>query len=559
METAFLWFVLELLFWIILNTIIFTPIVLMCTRRFDRFFGIHKNIFLEDQRKPKPNNDRVPEDKMEILRGEVPTKQTLEQENFDVILIGGGTSALVAASIMSRHGYKVALFEQHTKLGGGCHTFKKGRFEFDTGLHYVGDMKGDENFCQLLDQLTEGQITWYPMDERFDKVEIGDPEKRDNFKTIDIYGGYEKWKTKLSEQFPGYEAVFDRLLEIMKSGRDVSVFFAILKMAPEFVSKRLSSVPLGKKYQLWKRYFRTTAKDAFSKITSNKEVLACIEYIYGTLALPSKYLNLFLNICVADHYIKEGGFYPKHGPSIIPYYLVKGINKFGGKCYVRSKIDSLILGRTSGGKLLCKGVNVLIANKEVAQVKAKYIISSAGFVNTFVKMMPPKELVSKICPNIDAIRQTMQPSMGGFSLFVGLSATSEELGLSAFNTWMYDSFNFEELFENWSSESDPWKAVDELSLPFVYVSFPSAKDRSFDVNQNEPTSTCTVITLCPYSWFEMWDDKPTTKRGDQYSSLKEALAKKIWARVLKSYPQLEDKVEVFEINTVTLSFLQIKN
>ena len=555
MDSAFFWFILEVLFWVVLNIIIFTPLLLFYTNKLDGVIGIKNNILTEDQRKPMGDDNKVPSDKTAILSPPVATKAELDSIKPDVILIGGGTSALVAASLMSRHGYKVLLFEQHTKLGGGCHTFKKGRFEFDTGLHYVGDMKGDENFCQLLDQLTEGQITWYPMDERFDKIEIGNPDDEKLFKTIDIYAGYEKWKQKLNEQFPGNEKVFDKLQEIMTGAKDAAFAFGFMKVAPEFVVKRMSKLPMAKSLSSWLYYFRKTSKEVLYEISDNPEVLACVEYIYGTLALPSKYLSLFLNITVADHYVKSGGFYPKHGPSIIPYHLVKGILKYGGKCCVRSNVDSFILDRTPSGKLVCKGVNVLIAGKEAISVNAKIVISSAGFYNTFVKMMPPKEIVPKICPNIDRICQTMQPSLGGFSLFVGLSATSEELGLSAYNSWMFDSLNFEELYETWIGEKDPWNAVDNLSLPFVYVSFPSAKDRSFGANQEKPTSTCTVITLCPYSWFEMWNDKPTTKRGDQYMSLKEAVGQKIWQRVLKSFPQLEEKVEVFEMGTpVTSNF-----
>ena len=65
------------------------------------------------------------------------------------------------------------MLEQHTKLGGCCHTFKEGRFEFDTGLHYVGSMYARNATYQTMEQLTEGQIQWAPMDSAYDEAIIG--------------------------------------------------------------------------------------------------------------------------------------------------------------------------------------------------------------------------------------------------------------------------------------------------------------------------------------------------------------------------------------------------
>ena len=71
----------------------------------------------------------------------------------------------------------------------------------------------------------------------------------------------------------------------------------------------------------------------------------------------------------------------------------------------------------------------------------------------------------------------------------------------------------------------------------------SAKDPNYDYN-NKRGSTCTAITLCPYKWFEMWNDTQLGKRGDQYEALKEAFKVKMWEKVVQIYPQLEGKTEI---------------
>ena len=476
----------------------------------------------------------------------------MEELNPDVTIVGGGTSGLVAAAILSRSGFKVVVLEQHYVLGGGCHTFKEGRFEFDTGLHYVGEMTDNKDIAQVLEQLTEGQIHWYPMDEVFDKLEIGKRSEVSPPRVIPIRATYDKWREELKRQFPGHENEIEQFETTLRNFERSTLGFGFLKLAPKFLTK-ICNFELIKRFlpHWWKLYFNSSADDRFTKITDNKELLACFRYIYGTLAVPPSKLTLFFHAAVTNHYIDSGGYYPKNGPSTIPYYLTKAIQKYGGKCFVRAKVDGLIL-KIRGKQLVCEGVNVMVSKKSFA-LRSKYVISSAGFYNTFHKMVDA-QIVDHLCPDIKFIKSEMKPSVGCLNLFVGLSASGEQLGLRAQNTWMFDDYEFEELHDRWMNESDPWKALEELSFPFLYVSFPSAKDRSYRYNHKD-TSTCVVITVCPYSWFEDWNERPVGKRGDAYETLKDAFRKKMWERVLESFPQLEDKVELFSLGTpVTSNF-----
>ena len=75
---------------------------------------------------------------------------------FDIIFIGSGPGSLACAAVMSRIGKKCAVFEQGEQLGGGAHVFPEHGFEFETGVHYLGDeaeMKACLNFlcCGRLD------------------------------------------------------------------------------------------------------------------------------------------------------------------------------------------------------------------------------------------------------------------------------------------------------------------------------------------------------------------------------------------------------------------------
>jgi all-trans-retinol 13,14-reductase len=64
------------------------------------------------------------------------------------------------------------LLEQHGKTGGCCHTFKAGgHFEFDTGIHFVGNMHNSpRSLGTLLKKLTDGQLQWEWQGEVYDSV-----------------------------------------------------------------------------------------------------------------------------------------------------------------------------------------------------------------------------------------------------------------------------------------------------------------------------------------------------------------------------------------------------
>ncbi|NJO92866.1 MAG: NAD(P)-binding protein [Chloroflexia bacterium] len=44
---------------------------------------------------------------------------------YDVVIIGAGLGGLACGSILSQHGYKVCILEQHYQIGGCLQSFKR--------------------------------------------------------------------------------------------------------------------------------------------------------------------------------------------------------------------------------------------------------------------------------------------------------------------------------------------------------------------------------------------------------------------------------------------------
>ena len=100
---------------------------------------------------------------------------------YDAVVIGSGIGGLgVAALLAGRAGKRVLVLERHaTKAGGFTHIFKRKGFEWDVGLHYVGEVhRPDSTIRRLFDEITGGRLDWRPMGDVYDTVVVGDQRKK---------------------------------------------------------------------------------------------------------------------------------------------------------------------------------------------------------------------------------------------------------------------------------------------------------------------------------------------------------------------------------------------
>ena len=89
-------------------------------------------------------------------------------------------------------------------------------FEFDVGIHYIGDVSNYSMSQVLIDQLTDGQLVWARLEDAFDVVVLGD---QTNPKKVPIVGlGPDKFKKALLEHFPEEEKAIEKFMIILKVG-----------------------------------------------------------------------------------------------------------------------------------------------------------------------------------------------------------------------------------------------------------------------------------------------------------------------------------------------------
>ena len=88
-------------------------------------------------------------------------------------------------------------------------------FEFDVGIHYIGNITGQSMNRVLTDQITDGQLDWVPLEDVFDTVVIGDLEK-DPRKFPIVGTGPDEFKKTLIKHFPKEEKGINSFMALLK-------------------------------------------------------------------------------------------------------------------------------------------------------------------------------------------------------------------------------------------------------------------------------------------------------------------------------------------------------
>ncbi|MFV8783417.1 phytoene desaturase family protein [Microbulbifer sp. SA54] len=437
---------------------------------------------------------------------------------YDAIVVGSGIGGLTTAAMLSAAGQKVLVLEQHYTAGGFTHAYDRNGYEWDVGVHYIGDVGEHPTMTRkLFDFLSGGQLKWAPMDATYDRICLGD-------ESYDLRAGREAFVDELVRRFPGERQAIEGYLERVHAVAKTMPLAALQKLLPAWCAPILNAISKLRA----PGYLNKTTYEVLRELTDNEQLIAVLTGQWGDNGMTPKTGSFIIHALIAKHYL-YGGYYPVGGASQIAATIIPQIQKSGGEVFTYASVDTLLLdGKKVTGVRMSDGL----------EIHAPAVISNAGVFNTFEKLLP--QSASYAAGYLRQLRE-VRPSMGHMCLYIGLQKTARELGLPKTNYWLYPSADYE-------GDVSAFMADPDAEIPLVYISFPSAKDPSFS-DRYPQRATIEIVAPGKYEWFEQWQGETWGKRGDDYEALKQHFSERLLEHLYRHFPQLRGQVDYCELST----------
>ncbi len=441
-------------------------------------------------------------------------------DGYDVLVIGSGMGGLATAVLLARYGdRRVLVLERHYTAGGFTHTFTRLGFEWDVGVHYIGaDAAREDRLLGRLFAVVTPGVQWASLGPVYDRIVIQD-------RAIDFVAGREAWREALLRAFPDQQAGLDAYIRDVRAAARHSAAYFSLKALPQALSR--VTQPLAARGFF--RYADQTTAAVLARHITDPWLRGVLPGQYGDYGLPPARSSFAMQAMLTQHYW-PGAVYPVGGASVFARQAERVLREHGGAVVVRAEVARVVLDARG------RAIGVQLQNGHV--IRARTIVSDAGFAATFTRLLPEEHPVRA---QAQRVIERVGLSLAHLNLYVGLDRSAADLNLPRYNLWLYPSPDHDQNLARYLA--DP-----EAPFPLVFISFGSARDPSFQ-ERYPNRATVQVITPARWSWFARWAQQPWNRRGEDYRALKARFAARLRAILEQAVPQVRGHIVHAELST----------
>jgi phytoene dehydrogenase-like protein len=417
-------------------------------------------------------------------------------ERWDAIVVGAGLGGLTAAAYLTAAGRRTLLLEQYDVVGGCTHVFRRKRkWEFEVGMHYLGDCGPDGQIPTMLRGLgLDDRIEFLPMDaDGFDTLCYPDV-------TLRVPKGWDNYLANVIDAFPGEERAIRRYLGVMRQlgeAMDRSATPASLGGMAAFAARgRLASawalLPLN-------RLLETCGLSDRARAAMSVEC--------GSYVCPPSRTPVALHAAFLHNYIKDGAYYPKGGGQVFAAHMTDLIRTHGGDVRARARVERILVhgGRVSGVRLTTG-----------EELFAPVVVSNADIKRTYLDMVGREHLSGRTVRRVAGWRMTLPFVNVYLGLDIDLADRMPNTNLFSMPTW--DSLDLlwtDEVQGIGSRASADWHA-DLAGRLGAYVHSSTVKDPA---GHYAPTGHSAVEVMVPFvPDYRAWGVQRGPHDGEDYSS-----------------------------------------
>lgn len=339
-------------------------------------------------------------------------------KKYDAVVIGAGNGGLVAAIRLLQGGAKTLLVEKHNLPGGFATSFRRGRFEFEASLHELNDFGTADNAGDvrvLFDELgVTDKIDWLEIPEAY-RV-ISRAEKLDATMPF----GVSAFIDKMEKYVPGSRPSVTKFFDLAEEIRLAQAYSSSVngKTDPKYMVEH---------YGNFVRCGSYSVNEVLSALKMPKKAKDILNAYWCYLGAHCDDLSFLHYASMVNRYILRGASMPKMRSHEISLALTERVRELGGDILFNTEAVKISTDREGGvaGVTLDDGTEII----------TRHVIANCAPHVVFGRMMDK-------APEAEIRATNARKFAGrGFSMFLGLDASAEELGVENHNYFLYDTMD----------------------------------------------------------------------------------------------------------------------
>lgn len=430
--------------------------------------------------------------------------------DYDLIVIGSGIGGLTVASIMAQLEHKrVLILDRHFKVGGLTHTFRRHKYEWDTGVHYVGNMKPGRSSRRFMDLVTGGAVEWRRMTDPYDHFIYPDRE-------LAVPSGSKRYQAELAKQYPGSRREIRRYFRAMSLAANWGERTFAAKILPPQIGPALLAV--GRKVG------SSTTAAVLERYITDPSLRSMLASQWGDIGLPPGRSAFAQHAIVAKDFL-DGAYYPAEGGADIAAAVVAIVEAAGGSCLTKHTVTKLDIENNRVTRVWAEH------RGQPVSFTAPRVVSAIGAAATYQGLVPADHPLAERA----LLAEDVDPPTAVI-LNVGLKEDPRPHGFGEGNYWMFDDIDHDKGY-------DQRHKVAKGEIHGCFLSFPSLRLAQPD------RFTAQVITISDYASWQEWADQPWLKRDDGYQQAKQLVSQSLIDFVERFQPGFASLVDYHELAT----------
>ncbi len=419
-------------------------------------------------------------------------RKSLEDMNYDVIVIGGGLGGLTAGAKLAKEGKRVLLLEQHDRPGGCATTFKRKDFTMEVGLHemdglHAGDMK--TRIFRDLGVMDEVVFLKVPEFYRFVNGRYD----------VTISHKPEEVQEALSKIFPneeeGIKAYFYQLMNIRK------------------IIKQTGDQP------------ENTIGEFMDSIINDEDLKLILLGNLGYFHDDPYSLSLNYYSMAQSSYYQGGGNFIQGGSQVLSDYLMKVISTRGGTVLLNHFVKEILVEDDTAVGIRYQSLKQ--NEEEIKIAHASVIVANASIPQVAHQLLPKPH--GEQCINE---MNGLEPAASLLTVYFGFNKKLKDIGNQHYSTFIYNESI------NKLADIRPNNHADFNQRSFTFVDYSQIDSKLAPDNK-------AVGAVCCIDYTADWE----SLNKENYKKRKDQAAQAFIDRLEKLIPGFRKAVEYYEVGT----------